>query len=126
MHNENAAGSGASTLVDIRWFKAGSHDSENEILSLPPKSKVRAIAVLNRLAQLSKAQFRIKPTYVPDVFEAKLVTDDGGLRLLFVYGRDRILWCIGGYVKKSNQDGNKLLKSYKAVAQLAKQAGAGA
>jgi hypothetical protein len=36
---------------------------------------------------------------------------EGGLRLLFVYGKSHV-WCIGAFIKKNEKDGNRKLQSY--------------
>jgi hypothetical protein len=113
--------SSASAFVNIQWFQTADHDAEAEIMALPLRPRDKALAQLARLSSLSKAQFRIKPTYVDDVFEAKLDTPEGGLRLIFTYGRNSVVWCLGGFVKRNDAQGNRLLRSYAKWAKAAKQ-----
>jgi hypothetical protein len=101
--------------VDIQWLQIRGHDAEAEILALPPHYRGKALALLGRLATQTRAQFRIKPTYVPNVFEAKA----GDVRLLFVHGKNGVTWCIGGFVKTDTKHGNRALQSYASLAQLA-------
>ena len=47
-------------LSIFRFFKTESHDAEAETLALKDRPREKALALLGRLSQLSKAQFRIK------------------------------------------------------------------
>lgn len=61
----------------------------------------------------------LKKTHVDDIWEKKHDCPEGGLRLLFVYGKTE-LWCIGGFVKRSDSEGSKLLKRrYSVIAKFA-------
>ena len=100
----------------IQWLKLPGHDAEAQILALPTPQRDKALAQLWRFSNYSKTQFRIKPTYVDGVFEAKL----GDLRLLFTYGKNSVVWCIGGFVKTDTQHGNRKLGSYSTIAQAAR------
>jgi hypothetical protein len=106
----------AQVVMDIRWLKLQKHDAEAEITALPLPHRDKALAQLRRFSTYSKTQFRIKPTYVEGLFEAKL----GELRLLFVYGKNSVTWCIGGFVKTDTAHGNRKLESYGPVAQVAR------
>ncbi|HEY0384045.1 MAG TPA: hypothetical protein VGC72_17775 [Candidatus Elarobacter sp.] len=110
----------STAVLDIRWLKLPNHDAEAEVRALPERFREKAFALLRRLSTLSKSQFRIKPTYVDHLFEAKLAASDGNLRLLFVYGKNAIIWCIGGFVKNDDSHGNRRLASYAALALAAK------
>lgn len=109
---------GQPDLIDIRWFKHGGFDAEAEVLGMPKRPRAKALALLNRLSQRTKAQFRIQPTYVGKIFEAKLDIPEGGLRVLFVYGKSNV-WCIGAFVKPNDKEGNRELKSYLKRSQIA-------
>lgn len=104
--------------IDIRWFKTRDFDAEAEVLGLPERPRERALALFDRLSRKSKSQFRIKPTYVGNIFEAKLELPEGGLRLLFVYGKSNA-WCIGAFIKPDDKKGNRALKSYLTRSQTA-------
>ena len=104
----------------IPWLKAGGHDAEAEILALPKRPRERALAVLGRLSQLPRTQLGLKKTHIDDIWEKKHVVPEGALRILFIYGKTD-LWCIGGFVKRNDSEGNNLLKRrYVAVANIAR------
>jgi len=98
-------------LVHIEWLKTDEYDAEAEMMDLPDRPKGRALAALERLSTLSRAQFRLKPTYVGKILEYKNEMPEGGLRLLFVYGKSHV-WCIGAFIKQNEKDGNRKLRRY--------------
>lgn len=105
---------------DIRWLQTDDHDAEAEVMNLPKRGRDRALKAMERFAQLSRTQFRIKPTYVGKIFEAKFDIPEGGLRVLFVHGSTRnVLWCIGAFIKPDEKKGNRQLESYRALSEIA-------
>ena len=106
--------------LEIRWLQVPGHDAQAEVMSLPKAARDRALAALRRFSLMTHAQFRIKKTYAANIFEAKFVVPQGGLRLLFVYGKT-VLWCIGAFIKRNEKDGNKALMSYVNVSKIAEK-----
>jgi hypothetical protein len=107
-------------LVDIRWFKSDPVDAEAEVMRLDRAVRNKALALLKRLSQRTRSQFRIKPTYVGKIMEAKLRLPEGGLRVLFVYGKAHV-WCIGAFVKRNEKEGNAELARYLHRSQVAEE-----
>lgn len=107
-------------LVRIEWLIVDGHNAEAEVTRLPERPRLRALAVLQRLSKLTVTQFGkcLKPTYVGKVLERKNEMPEGGLRVLFVYGRSHV-WCIGAFIKSNTKDGNRKLKSYLEISKIA-------
>jgi hypothetical protein len=106
--------------VLIAWLVVDGHDAEAEVKVLPERPKLRALAILERLSKFTLIQFGkcLKPTYVGKILERKNEMPEGGLRLLFVYGRSHV-WCIGAFIKGNTKDGNRKLKSYLEISKVA-------
>jgi len=98
-------------LVHIEWLQVEGCDAKAEVMELPKRPRGRAFAMLERLSTKTRSQFRLKHTYVGNIMECKLAVPEGGLRLLFVYGKSHV-WCIGAFIKKNEKDGNRKLQSY--------------
>jgi hypothetical protein len=60
----------------------------------------------------------LKKTHVERVFEYKRDTPEGGLRLLFAWGKGG-LWCLGAFVKTDDRQGNRILRGYEQHAAAA-------
>ena len=107
-------------LVRIEWLQVGGHDAEAEVKALPERPRLRALAIFERLSRHTRAQFGkcLKPTYVGNILERKNEMPEGGLRLLFVYGKSHV-WCIGAFVKNNTKDGNRKLKGYLEISKVA-------
>jgi len=80
----------------------------------------KALGLLRRLSLRTRSQFRIKPTYVGKILEAKLRCPEGGLRILLVYGKSHV-WCIGAFVKPNEKEGNAELSRYLQRSQIAEK-----
>jgi hypothetical protein len=106
--------------VRIEWLCVDGHDAEAEVNALSEHAKFRALAVLATLSKHTLTQFRhcLKPTNVGNILERKNEMRQGGLRMLFVYGRSNV-WCIGAFIKGNTKGGNRKLKSYLAVSKIA-------
>lgn len=106
--------------VRIEWLRINEHDAQAEVHALPEHAKFRALAVLVMLSKYTLTQFQrcLKPTNVGNIFERKNEMRQGGLRILFVYGRSHV-WCIGAFIKGNTKGGNRQLKSYLEVSKVA-------
>jgi len=68
------------------------------------------LAALDRLRRTPRTQLRLKKTKQEELWELRYDIGEGGLRILFAQGRNGKLWCLGAFVKRNDNEGNKLLK----------------
>ncbi len=103
----------------VAWLRIESHDAEDDVKSLPIGPRAKALVILERLSMVPRSQLRLKKTHVDGIWEKKSDLPEGGLRLLFVYGKTE-LWCIGGFVKSNDREGDRLLRRrYALIARVA-------
>jgi hypothetical protein len=69
---------------------------------------------------LAYVQRKLKKTNVDGVYEWKRRTPEGGLRLIFSWGKGG-LWCIGAFVKQNDAEGNRMLLRYRKLAESARK-----
>jgi len=62
----------------------------------------------------------LKKTNVADVFEWRKRIPEGGLRVIFTWGKG-VLWCLGSFIKTNEREGDRELRRYAASARAAKQ-----
>ena len=78
--------------------------------------------MLAYIQESSRGSIRnLKKTRQEQLWEYRARVPEGGLRVLFAYGKNK-LWCLGAFVKKNDSEGNRLLKNpYEKIAIAASQ-----
>lgn len=89
--------------------------AEREFDGLGEPSKANAYTLLDRLRDKTHAEIRqiLEPTTdLPNIFQLKRWTDEGGLRIPCAWGPPGVLYVLGVFVKHDNREGNKLLRRH--------------
>lgn len=97
--------------TELRFFNDGTHDALSAIRSLSPRAQAKTFALLDRMRATPRPSIRLKKTKQDELWESKFdLSPEGGLRVLFAFGKAGKVWCLGAFVKRDNNEGNKLLK----------------
>lgn len=111
-------------LYDLDFWETDQHSAQETIAALSARAQAKVFALLDEMQSAPLGSLRnLKKTKQEQLWEYKTRVPEGGLRVLFAYGKNRKLWCLGAFTKKNDKEGNKLLKHpYEKLAIAASQA----
>lgn len=112
-----------SDFHDVDFWETDRHSAEATISELNLRAQAKVFAFLDLASKTRRGTIHnLKKTQQEQLWEYKVRIPEGGLRVLFAYGKSGKLWCLGAFVKKNDREGNKLLKSrYEPLAIAASQ-----
>lgn len=107
--------------VDL--WETPQHSAEKTILSLSKPAQAKVLALLSEMRSRDRIEIRnLKKTHQDQLWEYRARVPEGGLRVLFAFGLQGKVWCLGAFVKRNDKEGNKLLKHpYEKLAIAASQ-----
>jgi hypothetical protein len=108
---------------EVDFWETGQHSAQRVIDSLGSRAQAKVYAVLAEMQTTPRGLLRnLKKTKQDQLWEYKARVPEGGLRVLFAYGKGGKIWCLGAFVKRNDKEGNKLLKHpYEKLAIAASQ-----
>lgn len=109
---------------DIDFWETKGHSAVATIGKLSARAQARTYTLLEEMGNTSRGQLHsLKKTQQEQLWEYRARVPEGGLRVLFAYGKHGKIWCLGAFVKRNDKEGNKLLKyPYEKLAIAASQA----
>jgi hypothetical protein len=109
--------------IDVDFWETDQHSAEATIAKLIPRAQAKVYAFLNVVCETRRGTLHsLKKTKQDHLWEYRTRLPEGGLRLLFAYGKSGKLWCLGAFIKRNDREGNKLLKNpYESLAIAASQ-----
>lgn len=85
------------------------HSAKATFVALSLRAQARSYAYLDLLRKTPRAEVRLKKTTFEELWEKKFDLPEGGLRILFAFGKGGRIWCLGAFVKRNDKEGNRLL-----------------
>ena len=110
-------------FYNVDFWETKQHSAEATIEALSPRAQAKVFALLSQLRRTQRGTLHsLKKTRQEKLWEYKARVPEGGLRVLFAYGVNGRLWCLGAFTKQNDKEGNKLLKHpYESLAIAASQ-----
>ncbi len=100
-----------SKAYDVDFWETKSHSAQAAIGALSDRGQAKTYALLEEIRRTEHGKLHLlKKTKQDELWEYKARVPEGGLRVLFAYGKGK-LWCLGAFTKNSDVEGNKLLKN---------------
>lgn len=108
---------------DLDFWETERHSARATIDALSGRAQAKIYALLAEMRQVRRGMLHtLKKTRQEQLWEYKARINEGGLRVLFAYGKHGRIWCLGAFVKRNEKEGNKLLKQvYEKLAISASQ-----
>ena len=109
---------------EVDFWETKGHSALATIEKLGAKAQAKTYAVLKEMENTPRGRLHsLKKTQQEQLWEYRSRVPEGGLRVLFAYGKDGKIWCLGAFVKRNDKEGNKLLRHpYEKLAIAASQA----